>query len=102
MLQLTEQKLDWICERLPDPPRSPLGGRRCADKRRVVAGIFWILDNGAKWKALPTEFGSKSTAHRWFKKSVQAGLFERIIREAGTTLTLVVMITTYLARASSA
>jgi transposase len=84
MLQLTEQELDWICERLPDPPRSPLGGRPSADKRRVVAGIFWILDNGAKWKDLPAEFGSKSTAHRWFKKWVQAGVFEAIMREAGS------------------
>ena len=84
MLQLTKQELDWICDRLPDPPRSPKGGRPCADKRRVVAGIFWILDNGAKWKDLPAEFGSKSTAHRWFKKWVQAGAFEAIMREAGT------------------
>jgi transposase len=84
MLQLTEKELDWICDHLPDPPRSPLGGRPCADKRRVVAGIFWILDNGAKWKDLPAEFGSKSTAHRWFTKWVQAGAFEAIMREAGS------------------
>ena len=84
MLQLTEEELDWICERLPDSPRSPQGGRPCADKRQVVAGIFWILDNGAKWKDLPTEFGSKSTVHRWFKKWVQAGVFEAIMREAGS------------------
>jgi transposase len=84
MLQLTEEELDWICERLPDSPRSPLGGRPCTDKRRVVAGIFWILDNGAKWKDLPAEFGSKSTVHRWFKKWVGAGVFEAIMREAGS------------------
>lgn len=83
MLTLTDEELDWICERIPDPSRSPLGGRPSADKRRVVAGIFWILDNGAKWKDLPAEFGSKSTAHRWFKKWVQAGVFEAIMRDAG-------------------
>jgi transposase len=49
----------------------------------VVSGIFWILDNGAKWKDLPREFGSKSTVHRWFKKWVQAGVFEQIMRDAG-------------------
>lgn len=83
MLRLTDEQLDWICEHLPDSPRSPRGGRPSADKRRVVSGIFWILDNGAKWKDLPPEFGSKSTAHRWFKKWVQAGLFEKIMRDAG-------------------
>jgi transposase len=83
MLRLTEQQLDWICERLPDPPRSPRGGRPPANKRQVVAGIFWVLDNGAKWKDLPNEFGSKSTAHRWFKKWAQGGVFEEIMRDAG-------------------
>lgn len=82
MLTLTDEQLDWVCERIPDPERSPLGGRPHADKRKVVAGIFWVLDNGAKWKDLPAEFGSKSTVHRWFKTWVEAGVFERILTEA--------------------
>lgn len=83
MLRISEEELDWVCERIPDSTRSPLGGRPPADKRKVVAGIFWILDNGAKWKDLPSEFGSKSTVHRWFKKWVEAGVFESILRSAG-------------------
>ena len=70
MLKLTDEQLDWLLERIPDPPRSPKGGRPPAEKRKVVQGIFWILDNGAKWKDLPSEFGPKSTVHRWFKKWV--------------------------------
>lgn len=83
MLTLTDSQLDWLLERIPDPPRSPKGGRPPVDKRKVVQGIFWILDNGAKWKDLPAEFGSKSTVHRWFRKWVDDGLFERIMRDAG-------------------
>jgi transposase len=83
MLRLTDDELDWICDRIPDPPRNPLGGRPPADKRKMVAGIFWILDNGAKWKDLPREFGPKSTVHRWFKHWVQSGVFEAIMRDAG-------------------
>ena len=83
MLRLTDNELDWICDRIPDPPRSPLGGRPPADKRKVVVGIFWILDSGAKWKNLPREFGPKSTVHRWFKHWVQSGVFEAIMRDAG-------------------
>ena len=82
MLTLTDEQLDWVCARIPDPPRSPLGGRPVVDKRQVVAGIFWILDNGAKWKDLPQRFGSKSTVHRWFKTWVQAGVFETILESA--------------------
>ena len=83
MLTLTDEQLDWLLERIPDPPKSPKGGRPPADKRKVVQGIFWILDNGAKWKDLPRKFGSKSTVHRWFQTWVKQGLFETIMRDAG-------------------
>ena len=83
MLQLTDAQLDWICEQIPDAPRSPKGGRPPADKRKMVQGIFWILDNGAKWKDLPAEFGPKSTVHNWFHRWARARVFERIMRKAG-------------------
>lgn len=83
MLQINDAELDWLLERIPDPPRSPKGGRPAEDKRKVVRGIFWMLDNGAKWKDLPAEFGSKSTVHRWFKKWVEDGVFETMMRDAG-------------------
>ena len=82
-LILTQQQLDWLCERIPDPPRNPLGGRPPLDKRKAVRGIFWILDNGAKWKDLPREFGSKSAVHRYFQKWVHGGVFEHIMRDTG-------------------
>ena len=83
MLKLTDVQLDWLCERIPDPARSPQGGRPPADKRRMVQGIFWMLDNGAKWKDLPPRFGAKSTVHRWFQRWVREGVFEAIMRDAG-------------------
>jgi len=83
MLKLTDEQLNWLLERIPDSPKSPKGGRPAAEKRRVVRGIFWMLDNGAKWKDLPRRFGSKSTVHRWFQKWVRDGVFEAIMRDAG-------------------
>ncbi len=49
----------------------------------MVQGIFWILDNGAKWKDLPTEFGPKSTVHDRFHGGAEGGVFERVMRRAG-------------------
>ena len=83
MLKLTDEQLDWILERIPDAPRSPKGGRRTAEKRKTLRGIFWMLDNGAKWKDLPRQFGSKSTVHRWFQKWTADGVFERLLQQAG-------------------
>ena len=48
-----------------------------------MQGIFWILDNGAKWKDLPRRFGSKSAVHRWFQRWVEDGVFENVMRDAG-------------------
>jgi transposase len=83
MLTLTDEQLDWLSDKVPDAPVSPLGGRPRLGKREALRGIFWILDNGAKWKDLPREFGSKSAVHRWFQEWVRGGVFEAIMREAG-------------------
>ena len=66
MLRLTDEQVEWLAERVSDAPVSPRGGRPATDKRLALRGIFWILDNGAKWKDLPRRFGSKSAVHRWF------------------------------------
>ena len=38
------------------------GGDSAMDKRTALRGIFWILDNGVKWKDLPSfqGFGTDS------------------------------------------
>ena len=76
MLRLSAEQLEWLCEEIPEAKRSPKGGRPPAEKRKVIEGIFWVLDNGAKWKDLPNEYGSKSTVHRWFRNWVEAGVFK--------------------------
>ena len=83
MLTLTDEQLDWLVERIPEAPRNPKGGRPPAAPRTAMQGIFWILDNGAKWKDLPKKFGAKSAVHRWFQKGVHEGVFENIMRDAG-------------------
>lgn len=82
-MRLTDEQLDWLCEHVPDPPPRPNGGRPPLDKRLAIQGIFWILDNGAKWKDLPRRFGSKSAVHRYFQQWARAGVFESIMRAAG-------------------
>jgi transposase len=84
MRRLDDDILEWLCEQIPDAEVSAKGGRPAADKRKVIQGIFWVLDNGAKWKDLPAEFGAKSTVHRWFREWAQAGVFEILMGEAGS------------------
>jgi transposase len=83
VLILSDDELDFLDSLIPDFEPSPKGGRPPTNKRQAIAGIFWILDNGAKWKDLPQEFGSKSNVHRWFLRWVKAGVFEQIMRTVG-------------------
>jgi transposase len=67
-IRLTDEQLNWLADRVPDAPRSPKGGRPAMDKRDALRGIFWVLDNGAKWKDLPRHFGAKSSVHTYFTR----------------------------------
>lgn len=82
-MRLTEEQLDWLCARLPGAPPRPGGGRPPMERRKVIAAIFWVLDNGAKWKDLPRHFGSRSAVHAYFQRWTREGVFENIMRDAG-------------------
>lgn len=65
-----------------DPQRKyqhrPGQGRKRLDRRRVLSGIFYVLRTGCQWKAVPAEFGSGSSIHRYFQEWEKAGFFRRI------------------------
>ncbi|MBL8879118.1 MAG: transposase [Phycisphaerales bacterium] len=82
-MKLTEEIVDWLAKWIPDHKAQPKGGRPPLSKARALRGIFWILDNGAKWKDLPPEFGAKSAVHRYFQRWVEQGVFENILRQMG-------------------
>lgn len=82
-MRLSDEQVEWLAERVPDAPVSPKGGRPAMDKRQALRGIFWILDNGAKWKDLPRQFGAKSAVHKYFTLWVRSGVFEGLMRDAG-------------------
>jgi transposase len=83
MLQLNDAELDVLCELLPPDPPRPKGGRPRMDRRTALQGVFWVLDNGAKWKDLPVQFGSKSSVHRAFQRWVEHGAFEAVLKHLG-------------------
>jgi putative transposase len=58
--------------------RKHIGGRPAANPRKVISGILYVLRTGCQWNALPKEFGSGKTAHRYFQRWVRAGVFKRL------------------------
>ena len=46
--------------------RRPGGGRKPMEPRKVFEAIVYVLRTGCQWKALPKEFGSPSSVHKYF------------------------------------
>lgn len=59
-----------------DPPGSP----DATPARRVLAGIAWHLRVGGGWRALPTGFPPWRTVYGWFRRWIDTGLFEALMR----------------------
>ena len=55
MIKLTNEQVNWLAERIPDVHCTRKSRRSPADKRQIKHGIYWVLDNGAKWNHSPRE-----------------------------------------------
>jgi len=68
---------------LPKEPKRKGPGRKRANNRRVVNGIWYVLWTGCQWKAVKRDwFGVCSTTiHDRFQEWQQSGIFERLMRE---------------------
>lgn len=72
---LTDFEWSVIQPLLPNKPR----GVPRVDDRRVLNGIFWVLRIGAPLRALPAEFGPRTTRYNRFVRWRKAGVFDRIL-----------------------
>ena len=59
-----------------DPPRSA----RAMSYRAVVCGIAWHLRVGGAWRALPPGLVHWRTAYGWFRRWLELGLFDALLR----------------------
>jgi transposase len=66
---------------LPDPNWAKgRGGRREKHCRRmIVDAIFYVTDNGIKWRALPSDFPPWSTVYKRFRAWARSGAVARVM-----------------------
>jgi transposase len=68
---------------LPDPAwLTGSGGRpetHC--RRQIVDAIFYLVDNGIKWRALPADFPPWSTVYNYFAAWEAAGVTQQVLDE---------------------
>src|SRR5262245_1277334 len=88
--QLSDSFWERIKPLLPKPKsrfrgrghkRRNVGGRPPTDPRKLMAGILYVLRTGCQWNAVPKEFGSGKTLHRYFQRWSRAGVFKRLWRQ---------------------
>ena len=51
------------------------GGRKPMEPQKVFKAIVYVLRTGCQWKALPKEFGSGSSVHKYFQEWKRRGVF---------------------------
>ena len=81
--------------------RAP-NGRKPANHRLVLDGIFWIARTGSPWRDLPEAFGKWSSVYRQFRRWTLAGLWEQImdaLNESGLAPAALQMVDSTVVRA---
>lgn len=48
------------------------------EARKVFEGIIYVLRTGCQWKALPKEYGSASSVHKYFQEWKRTGVFKKM------------------------
>lgn len=60
------------------PPASKIGSPRTVDFREIINAIFYLVDNGIKWRAMPHDFPPWSTVYTYFRRWTRNGLWAEI------------------------
>ena len=80
--RVSETLWNAIAPLLPEPKRSPKGGRPPVPDRACLEGIIFVLKTGMPWQTLPTRlgYGSGSTCWRRFRAWTQLGVWPELHR----------------------
>ena len=61
-----------------DVPQVGSGRRRRVDLREVVNAVFYVLETGCQWRALPRDLPPRSTVHDYFVRWHCDGTLRRL------------------------
>jgi len=56
----------------------PVGNRSEHHKRSLVNAVYYITDNGCKWRALPHDYPPHDTVWSFFRRAKESGLWGKI------------------------
>jgi len=74
--ELSDEQWDFI---KPHLPPQPIVGRKRADDRKTINGIFYVLMMGSRWQDMPRCYGSHKTTWRRHKRWSEEGIWAKIL-----------------------
>jgi len=72
----------WNCMKDLFPTNSGQRGRPPMNSRQALSGIMYVLENGSKWRFLPSMYGKPSTVHGTFMRWIRNGTFKQLAERA--------------------
>ncbi len=63
----------------PQLPTATFGRPRSVSMREVMNGIFFVLQTGAAWRAMPKDLPNHSTVYYYFAQWQRTGVIEQIL-----------------------
>jgi len=60
------------------PGRAGTSGGRGRDNRQFVEAVLWLARNGARWRALPTEWDNWPTTYIRFQRWAHSGVWQKV------------------------
>ena len=77
--EITDSEWSRVVDLLP-PEKTGKRGRPSKDNRTILNGMIWIARSGAPWRDLPERYGPWETVYSRFRKWIEDGIFDNIIR----------------------
>ena len=77
--EITDSEWSRIVDLLP-PENTGKRGRPRKDNRTILNGMIWIARSGAPWRDLPERYGPWETVYSRFRKWIEDGIFDNVIR----------------------
>ncbi len=69
---------DWQWAKIePLLPQVHTGPVR-VDDRRIISGIFFVLREGCRWRALPDAYGPRTTVYNRYNRWSKRGLWQKL------------------------
>lgn len=72
-MKITDKHYEWIQHLFPKPRKSPV-----LNNLQVLNAMLYVMENGCKWRALPSEYGNWHTIYVRINRWAKSGLLQKV------------------------